>query len=269
MPEQRLDAALTARGLARSRTHAATLIGAGLVTVGGRPVLKPSAKVGDADTLEVAASDHYVSRAAHKLIAALDGFGVDPSGRVVLDAGASTGGFSQVLLERGAATVLAVDVGHDQLATELRGAERLIVVEGCNVRHLDRVALTAATGVAEPPTLVTADLSFISLTTVLPALRATAADDADFVLLVKPQFEVGRGGVREGVVRDAALRSDAVANVLWAAFDLGLGTVGVLSSPIVGSHGNHEYLAHLSATAGTNPTEWMRRVEQLTGGANA
>jgi 23S rRNA (cytidine1920-2'-O)/16S rRNA (cytidine1409-2'-O)-methyltransferase len=269
MPEQRLDAALAARGLARSRTHAVTLINAGLVTVDGRAVVKPSAKVEESALLEVAASDHYVSRAAHKLIAALDGFGVDPSGRVVLDAGASTGGFSQVLLERGAATVLAVDVGHDQLASELRGAERLVVVEGCNVRSLDRASLRTATGVEAPPSLVTADLSFISLTTVLPALRATATDDADFVLLVKPQFEVGRGGVREGVVRDAALRSEAVANVLWAAYDLGLGTVDVLSSPIAGAHGNHEYLVHLSAPSGGNPTEWMRRVEQLTGGAIA
>ena len=137
------------------------------------------------------------------------------------------------------------------------------------MRNLDRASLAALTGVSEPPSLVTADLSFISLTMVLPALRTTAADDADFVLLVKPQFEVGRGGVREGVVRDAALRSEAVANVLWAAFDLGLGTAGVLSSPIAGSHGNHEYLVHLSASRGANPTEWMRRVEQLTGGANA
>jgi len=116
---------------------------------------------------------------------------------------------------------------------------------------------------------VTADLSFISLTTVLPALRATALDDAEFVLLVKPQFEVGRGGVREGVVRDPALRSEAVANVLWAAFDLGLGTAGVSSSPIVGSHGNFEYLVHLSAVTGANPTEWMSRLDGLAGGANA
>ena len=269
MPDQRLDAALAARGLARSRTHAATLIAAGVVTVDGRPVVKPALKVAESATLEVAASDHYVSRAAHKLIAALDAFAVDPAGRIVLDAGASTGGFSQVLLERGARTVLAVDVGHGQLAPELHDAAGLVLVEGCNVRNLDRAALTELTGVAEPPSLVTADLSFISLTTVLPALHATAADDADFVLLVKPQFEVGRGGVREGVVRDPALRSEAVANVLWAAFDLGLGTAGVLSSPIAGSHGNHEYLVHLSASRGVNPTEWMRRVEQLTGGANA
>jgi len=269
MADQRLDAALAARGLARSRTHAASLIAAGVVTVDGRPALKASLRVGDDAQLEVAASDHYVSRAAHKLIAALDAFDVDPSGRVALDAGASTGGFSQVLLERGARAVLAVDVGHGQLAPELADAQGLVLVEGCNVRNLDRDSLAALTRVAEPPSLVTADLSFISLTTVLPALRVTAADDADFVLLVKPQFEVGRGGVREGVVRDASLRSEAVANVLWAAFDLGLGTAGVLSSPIAGIHGNHEYLVHVSASRGSNPTEWMRRVEQLTGGAIA
>ncbi|MDQ0895759.1 TlyA family RNA methyltransferase [Agromyces ramosus] len=269
MTDQRLDAALAARGLARSRTHAAALIAAGVVTVDGRPALKPSLRVGDDARLEVAASDHYVSRAAHKLIAALDAFEVDPSRRVALDAGASTGGFSQVLLERGARTVLAVDVGHGQLAPELAAAPGLVLVEGCNVRNLDAPSLATLTGVDERPSLVTADLSFISLTTVLPALRATATDDADFVLLVKPQFEVGRGGVREGVVRDATLRSEAIANVLWAAFDLRLGTAGVLSSPIVGSHGNHEYLVHLSAAAGVNPTEWMGRLDDLAGGANA
>jgi len=269
MPEQRLDAALAARGLARSRTHAATLIAAGVVTVDGRPAVKPALKVDESAMIAVAASDHYVSRAAHKLIAALDGFGVDPADRVVLDAGASTGGFTQVLLERGARTVLAVDVGHGQLAAGLHGAPGLVLVEGCNVRNLDRARLAELTGVDEPPSFVTADLSFISLTTVLPALRSTASHDADFVLLVKPQFEVGRGGVREGVVRDAALRSEALANVLWAAFDVGLGTAGVLSSPLAGSHGNHEYLVHLSASAGVNPTEWMRRVDELTGGANA
>ena len=269
MADQRLDAALAARGLARSRTHAASLVAAGAVTVDGRPAVKPSSKVGEQARLEVAASDHYVSRAAHKLIAALDGFEVDPAGRVVLDAGASTGGFSQVLLERGARTVLAVDVGHGQLAPDLVGARGLVLVEGCNVRGLDAAALAALTGVDEQPSLVTADLSFISLTTVLPALRASATDDADFVLLVKPQFEVGRGGVREGVVRDATLRSEAIANVLWAAFDLGLGTAGVLSSPIAGSHGNLEYLVHLSAAIGVNPTEWMGRLDELAGGANA
>lgn len=269
MPDQRLDAAMAERGLARSRTQAASLIASGVVTVDGRPAVKPSMKVGESSEVLVAASDHYVSRAAHKLVAALDGFGVDPAGRVALDAGASTGGFSQVLLERRARRVLAVDVGHGQLAPALHDAAGLVLVEGCNVRNLDRATLAELTGVAEPPSLVTADLSFISLTTVLPALRATATDEADFVLLVKPQFEVGRGGVREGVVRDAALRSEAVANVLWAAFDIDLGTAGILSSPIAGSHGNREYLVHVTATSGANPSEWIRRVDQLTGGAIA
>ncbi|MFF2273953.1 TlyA family RNA methyltransferase [Agromyces sp. NPDC058136] len=268
MGEQRLDAALAGRGLARSRTHAQTLIAGGLVTVDGRAVVKPSAKVSDDAELVVAASDHYVSRAAHKLIAALDAFAVDPAGRVALDAGASTGGFSQVLLERGARAVLAVDVGHGQLAPELVGEPGLVLVEGCNVRHLTAVSLAEATGVDERPSLVTADLSFISLTTVLPALRETAAPGADFVLLVKPQFEVGRGGVREGIVHDAALRSEAVMNVLWAAHDLGLGTAGVSSSPIAGSHGNLEFLVHLSASAGSNPSEWSSRVDELTRGAH-
>lgn len=260
----RLDAALSERGLARSRTHAASLISDGLVSVDGRVVVKPSTRIAGDARLEVAGVDHYVSRAAHKLIAALDGFGVPVAGRVALDAGASTGGFSQVLLERGARLVLAVDVGHGQLAEPLRDVPRLVLVEGCNVRYLSARGLAEATGVAERPGLVTADLSFISLTTVLPALRETAVPDADFVLLVKPQFEVGRSGVREGVVRDAALRDDAVMTVLWSAHDLGLGTAGVLPSPITGAQGNREYLVHLSAQSGTNPTEWTEQVSATT-----
>jgi 23S rRNA (cytidine1920-2'-O)/16S rRNA (cytidine1409-2'-O)-methyltransferase len=266
---ERLDAALAARGLARSRTHAASLIADGVVTVDGRPVTKASHRVGDDAVLAVAASDHYVSRAAHKLIAALDSFGVDPTDRVVLDAGASTGGFSQVLLERGARTVLAVDVGHGQLAPQLAGAPGLVLVEGCNVRHLDGAELARLTGVAEPPTLVVADLSFISLTTVLPALRRSAAEDAEFVLLVKPQFEVGRSNTREGVVRDPAARGDAVMGVLWAGHDLGLRTAGVLSSPIAGTHGNREVLVHLSPSRGADPSEWSGRVREATGGVTA
>ncbi|UOE46047.1 TlyA family RNA methyltransferase [Agromyces larvae] len=265
--QRRLDSALADAGLARSRTHAATLIASGAVRVDGRPVVKPSHRVGDDARLEVDEVDHYVSRAAHKLIAALDGFDVDPAGRVVLDAGASTGGFTQVLLERDARQVLAVDVGHGQLAPSLVGAPGLVLVEGCNVRDLDAERLAELTGVAERPTLVTADLSFISLTTVLPALRRTADEAAEFVLLVKPQFEVGRGGVREGVVRDAALQADAVAGVMWAGFDLGLGVGGVLSSPIAGTHGNREFLLHLRPGAGGHPTEWLGRIEGLTGGA--
>ncbi|WP_394551702.1 TlyA family RNA methyltransferase [Agromyces sp. MMS24-JH15] len=269
MADRRLDTALAEEGLARSRTHAAALITAGTVRVDGQPIVKPSHRVPDGAVLEVDAPDHYVSRAAHKLVAALDAFAVDPADRVALDAGASTGGFSQVLLERGARTVLAVDVGHGQLAPELRAAAGLVLVEGCNVRTLDAASLAALTGVDTRPSLVVGDLSFISLVTVLPALVATAEPGADLVLLVKPQFEVGRGGVREGVVRDPALWSEAVMGVLWAGFDLGLGTGGVISSPIAGTHGNREFLVHLGSGVGGHPTEWMSRVELLAGGAPA
>lgn len=247
--DRRLDVALAERGLARSRSHAATLIAEGLVTVDGRPELRASAKVGDAQELRVAGADHYVSRGAHKLIAALDAFGLDPAGKVALDAGASTGGFSQVLLERGASRVIAVDVGHGQLSPALFGADRLESYEGVNVRSLSPEVLAALTGDDVRPEFVVADLSFISLTQVIPALAATAARGADFVLLIKPQFEVGRQGIREGVVRDAGLRADAISDVLWAAHDAGLGTAGLIASPIAGGHGNHEYLGWFRAGA--------------------
>jgi len=259
----RLDTALAARGLARSRTHAARLIAEGLVTVDGAPVLKPSHAVRDDQRLEVAAGDHYVSRAAHKLVAALDGFDVHPAGRLALDVGASTGGFTQVLLERGATRVIALDVGHGQLAPLIRSDARVSVVEGANARELTTASLARLSGIAQVPDLVVADLSFISLTTVLPALVDTVGTGADFVLLVKPQFEVGRTGIREGIVRDQGLRQDAVNGVLWAAWDLGLPTAGVLSSPIAGSAGNREALVWLSVRAGSNPTEWSGRVTAI------
>lgn len=232
------------------------------MTVDGAPVLKPSTSVAEAAVIEIAGADHYVSRAAHKLLAGLDAFDVDPAGRLALDVGASTGGFTQVLLERGAARVAALDVGHGQLAPSIRGDARVVVIEGFNARELGARELAEASGIRESPTVVVADLSFISLTTVLPAMVATAPD-ADFVVLVKPQFEVGRGGVKEGIVRDAGLRDDAVMGVLWAAWDLGLGTLGVISSPIAGSAGNREYLAHLHAARGVNPTEWTGRIPAL------
>ncbi len=262
---ERLDAALASRGLARSRTHAASLIAQGLVTVDGRPVVKAATKVGDDAVLDVSGGDHYVSRAAHKLVAALDAFGIDVAGRIALDMGASTGGFTQVLRERGASPVIAVDVGHGQLAASVAADPGVISIEGFNVRDMTRESLAAASGVDEAPSIVTGDLSFISLTHVLPAARAVATNDADLVLLVKPQFEVGRGGVREGLVKDAALRADAVAGVLWAAWDEGLGTLGVISSPIAGTHGNSEFVVHIAPGRGRNPTEWLGTVNRLTG----
>jgi len=262
---ERLDAALAARGMARSRTHAATLIASGLVTVDGQPVVKASTRVAEESALAVAASDHYVSRAAHKLIAALDAFEIDVAGRVALDMGASTGGFTQVLRERGAGPVIAVDVGHGQLAASVAADPGVISVEGFNVRHMTAASLAEASGIDAAPTIVTGDLSFISLTHVVPAVRAAAAPHADIALLIKPQFEVGRTAVKGGLVTDPALRADAVATVLWAAWDVGFGVLGVVSSPLPGTHGNREYLVHIAAGRGTNPTEWLSTVDRLAG----
>ncbi|QIG41024.1 TlyA family RNA methyltransferase [Microbacterium sp. 4R-513] len=262
---RRLDAALAERGLARSRTHAATLVAEGVVSVDGRVVVKPSTSVGDDAVLVVAGTDQYVSRAAHKLIAGLDAFGVDPRGRVALDMGASTGGFTQVLRERGAERVIAVDVGHGQLAPTIAADPGVVSVEGFNVRFMTPESLAEASGVPDAPSLVTGDLSFISLTLVLPAAAAVCAPGGDLVLLIKPQFEVGRTAVKGGLVTSPGLRIDAVERVLWAAWDAGLGTLGVVSSPIAGTHGNQEYVAHLAPGRGTNPTEWLSTVNRLAG----
>ena len=266
----RLDAALPARGLARSRTHAAGLIADGLVSVDGRPVVKASTKVADDARIDVAATDHYVSRAAHKLIAALDAFDFPVEGRLALDMGASTGGFTQVLRERGADPVIAVDVGHGQLAASVGADPGVIAIEGFNVRYMTAEALAEQSGISERPQIVTGDLSFISLNHVLPAAKAVAAPTADLVLLVKPQFEVGRTAVKGGLVTDAASRADAVAGVLWSAWDVGLGTCGVIASPIAGTHGNVEYIAYFRSVGDgsdprMNPTEWLSTVNRLTG----
>jgi len=263
-PAARLDAELVRRGLARSRAQAVAAIEEGRVSVDGRPVAKASLRVEAASALAVADGDHYVARSAHKLVAALDAFdGVRVADRLALDVGASTGGFTQVLLERGARQVVALDVGHGQLVPELRADPRVRVVEGVNARELTPASLAAVAGTGERPGLVVGDVSFISLTAILPALAAVAAEDADLVLLVKPQFEVGRGGVREGVVRDRAARHDAVQRVWWAAWDAGLGTAGVVSSPILGTNGNQEYLLLMGRTVGGNPTEWIGALAAL------
>ncbi|WP_254791831.1 TlyA family RNA methyltransferase [Curtobacterium sp. MCBA15_013] len=261
----RLDALLASRGLAKSRTAASKLIQDGRVTVAGTAIVKPSAPVRPSAPIHVAGADEWVSRAALKLLGALDTFGVDPSDRVALDVGASTGGFTQVLLSRGARRVVALDVGHGQVDPLVALDSRVAVVEGTNARNLTAESYLALDPAAAETSLVVGDLSFISLRLVLPALVESVPAD-DFVLLVKPQFEVGRGGVREGIVRDPALRNDALMNVLWAAWDLGLGTSGLAASPIVGTHGNHEYLARFQRDVGTNPTEWIVRATELTEG---
>lgn len=262
----RLDAALAARGLARSRTHAATLIATGLVSVDGRQIIKASSAVSDEAEITLAETDHYVSRGAHKLVAALDAFEVAVDGRLALDMGASTGGFTQVLRERGARKVLAVDVGHDQLAASIAADPAVVSVEGFNVRHMTRGNLAEATGEADAPSLIVGDLSFISLELILPAVAAVAASDSDIVLLVKPQFEVGRTAVRGGLVTDPATRADAVARVVWNGWDAGFGMLAITASPILGTHGNAEFLVHMAPGRGSNPTQWRDRIDELAGG---
>lgn len=240
----RLDAELVRRGLARSREQAAGLITAGQVAVSGQTASKAATQVGqDAAIIVQQAGDGpaYASRGGHKLAGALAVFaGLRVQGRRCLDAGASTGGFTDVLLRAGAAEVVAADVGYGQLAWPLRTDPRVTVLDRVNVRNLQPAQ------VAPAPALVTADLSFISLTQVLPALAGCAAADADLVLLVKPQFEVGKGRVGAGgVVRDSALRAEAVTAVARSALRLGLGVCGVTASPLPGPSGNVEYFLWL------------------------
>ena len=240
----RVDAELVRRGLARSRQQAAELIGAGRVSIDGMPAVKPATAVAVTANLTVEGTGEktWVSRGAHKLIGALDAFGIEVAGRRCLDAGASTGGFTEVLLDRGAAEVVAVDVGYGQLAWSLRSDDRVRVIERTNVRDLTPEAIGGQVDV------VVADLSFISLATVLPALTACADAGADIVPMVKPQFEVGRDQVGSGgVVSDPQLRATAVLAVAGRAEALGWQTVDVTASPLPGPSGNVEYFLRLRA----------------------
>lgn len=242
----RLDAELVRRELARSRDHAADLIESRSVLVNGIPATKPATQV-DAETSIVIDGnrDDYVSRGGHKLSGALDVFhDVRVEGKRCLDAGASTGGFTDVLLRRGAAHVVAVDVGYGQLAWELQQDARVTVLDRTNIRHL------TGEQVGDPVDLIVADLSFISLSLVLPALAAVSKSDADFLVMVKPQFEVGRENLGAGgVVRDPELRKMAVLDVAQSAYDVGLGTMGIAASPLPGPSGNVEYFLWLKRGA--------------------
>ena len=242
----RLDAELVRRGLARSREHAAALIADGRVKVAGAVATKAATGVeaGTPLLVEESDDDQWVSRGAHKLIGALDAFGYDPAGKRCLDAGASTGGFTDVLLARGASHVVAVDVGYGLIAWKLRTDERVTVVERVNARNLEPEE------VGEPVDLVVADLSFIPLGLVLPALVRCARPGADLLPMVKPQFEVGKDALPSGgVVRDPAARASAVRRVAEQAQDLGLGVRGVVASPLPGPSGNVEFFLHLQAGA--------------------
>ena len=259
----RLDAELVRRGLARSRDHAAELVTQGRVQIRGVPATKPATGV-DADTPLLVRTEHeeprWVSRGAHKLSGALDALtagGPAVVGRRCLDAGASTGGFTEVLLHRGAREVVAVDVGYGQLAWQLRTDQRVRVHDRTNVRTLTPESICG------PAELTVADLSFISLRLVLPALASCTAPDGDLVPMVKPQFEVGRDRLGAGgVVREPALRAQAMLDVVVAAAELGLGLIDVAASPLPGPAGNVEYFLWLRRDV-QNPRRGVEDVVHL------
>ena len=245
---ERLDVELVIRDLARSRSHAAKLVADGRVLVNGQLATKPAQKLEVSDTVEITEGVDFVSRAGQKLSHALEVFGITVTGRC-LDAGASTGGFTQVLLQAGASEVVAVDVGHGQLVQELRDDPRVVNLEGVNLRNLDLKSLSNLLGKEVDFDLVVADLSFISLTLVAKNL-AELGRNAPQIWLIKPQFEVGKHSLSaSGVVSSWSERDRSIRQVLDAAKDQGLGLKALSESPIKGTNGNREYLALLAPGA--------------------
>lgn len=234
----RADLYLVEHGLIETRAKAQEAIAAGTVTVDGVIVSKASQKIADGAVVTARPAHAYVSRAALKLLAALEAFGIDPAGRICLDVGSSTGGFTQVLLERDAAQVIAVDVGRDQLHPSLRANSRVMSMEGVDARSLTASDCTPA------PSLIVCDASFISLLKVIPNPMSLAANQADLIALIKPQFEVGRASIgRGGLVKSATERARAVAEVRAALDGLeGFWVRDVMESPVKGGDGNQEYL---------------------------
>jgi 23S rRNA (cytidine1920-2'-O)/16S rRNA (cytidine1409-2'-O)-methyltransferase len=257
----RLDAELVRRGIVASRSEARRAIEQGRVVVGGMPVTRAATLVRSESPISLTGdAPRFVSRGGEKLDAALSRFDVKVEGKRWLDAGASTGGFTDCLLQRGAVAVAAVDVGYGQLAWRLRGDERVVVIERTNARHLRPGDLPWA------PEGVTADLSFISLTNVLPALVAVVDDGADLVMLVKPQFEVGRAAVgKGGVVRDPELWLGAVRTVAGVAERLGFGVADAMCSPLTGPAGNREFFLHLKRGVVPNEPALTRAIEGAEG----
>ena len=269
----RLDQLLVDRGLAPSRSRAQAFLLAGRVRVGagdqGRLDRKPGELVDEGIPILIAEPDPYVSRGGHKLAAALDAFGIDPAGLVCLDVGASTGGFTDVLLQRRAARVYALDVGRGQLAEQLRADPRVVSLERTNARGLTPGTLP------EPVRLAVIDVSFISLERVLAPVASTfdQATGGTIVPLVKPQFEVGKGATERGVVRDPVAHRAVLERVSAVAAASGLSLVGVVASPILGPQGNREFLLDLAVpagwsaaatTRGTIPTDWAARIAEVT-----
>lgn len=234
----RLDQVLVAQGLVPSRQRAQAMVRAGLVRVAGAVAERPDQMVDPSVSIGLDHARVYVSRGGDKLAAALDAFGIDPAGRVCLDVGASTGGFTDILLQRGAARVMAVDVGYGQLAWSLRQDPRVTVLERVNIRHLERLPI--------PADLAVIDVSFISLRLVLPRVRDLLSPPAEVVALVKPQFEVGKGALgKGGIVRDPEQHRRVLSELRQFAEESGYEVAGEIPSPILGAKGNREFLLHL------------------------
>lgn len=244
MTGQRLDHALVERGLADTRSRAKALIMAGDVLVNDVPDLRAGRNVGSNDTISLKAKPRFVSRGGEKLDGALDAFGIDVSGMVAADLGASTGGFTDCLLQRGARHVYAVDVGYGILDERIRTDDRVTVMERHNARYLESLP--------EPIDLTVIDVSFISLTLMFPVVRCISASDGQCVPLIKPQFEAGKGQVgKRGVVRDPDIHRDVLERTLTSAQDHGFGVRGLVASPLKGPNGNVEFLAWLDLRSGS------------------
>jgi 23S rRNA (cytidine1920-2'-O)/16S rRNA (cytidine1409-2'-O)-methyltransferase len=259
-PRIRLDQLLVERGLAESRTRAQALVLAGKVGVGEGDAARRDRKPGDliaGDTpVVLVAEEPYVGRGGYKLAAALDVFGIDPTGLTCLDVGASTGGFTDVLLQRGARRVYALDVGRGQLAESLRRDPRVVSMERTNARAL------TSTSLPEPIDLATIDVSFISLDKILGPVAGTLKPHGQIVALVKPQFEAGRGGTDKGVVRDPAIHRAVLERTAITAQEAGLGIRGVIASPLLGAQGNREFLVHVGF--GPSCAEIDERIARVT-----
>lgn len=263
----RIDLALVERGLARSRNHASSLVESDRVLVNGKAARKSSQNVEENDKISVLDAVDYVSRAGHKLAKALDVFtDIHLVGKTALDVGASTGGFTDVLLRRGVAKVFSIDVGHEQMVEQLFDHPKVICVEGFNARELSPETLSEKTGIQQSLInidVVVADLSFISLTLVLKQMLSVAPN-AEFVLLVKPQFEVGKQSLSaHGLVNDHNLRAGAIKQVVSEAEALGLGIRGLERSELPGTHGNIEYVLWISPKELPNQSKWTDRIEAV------
>ena len=258
---RRLDTELVARGLADSRTRASRMIDAGDVHVNGRIISRPGHRVAVTAEIEVRSLKRWVARSAEKLLAACEHFGIDYRGCTVLDIGASTGGFTEVALARGASRVIALDVGHGQLHPRIREDYRVIVREGVNARSLTGEEF--ANWDVDRIDDVVVDVSFISLTLIVPSLVALLGTSFRFVFLIKPQFEVGKGNLVDGIVRDVDKRRAAVVDVCRAIEDSGLQISGLMESAIEGEHGNREVVVYGNPTKPVNVGEWEQHLALL------